>query len=604
MLRSARSVGSRVRLVGAPLRSTSTLASTSVHTRLAPRTDTQLGGQARTSAEVSIHSRALTSYTVACAPSLDRASSSSAWTPPSCAHAPGSLYAPVHRASVTDPNAYWLGLSHDIHWTRRGTKALSYCGEKPWDYRWFANSGPEEGPTSERWETNASYNMLDVHVAAGLGDKTALIYDSAVTGVVKHITYSALLESVSLLAGALKAAGAKKGDRILIYMPMVPETIQAMLAALRLGCVHTVVFGGFPAAELAKRIRDAQPTFIMSASCGIESSTKIVPYKPALDEAIRMSGHTPKKVFILQRPQCLAPLVEENAGGNDVDWREFVRAHGKLTPAEPMAATDPLYILYTSGTTGMPKGVVRDTASIVALKASMHGVYGHQQDKVFWSASDLGWAVGHSYIVYGPLLQGTTSVLYEGKPVGTPDAGAFWRVIAQHKVSILFTAPTALRAIRKEDADGEFLKKYDLSHFEALFLAGERADPASVKWARDHLKTPVIDHWWQTESGWGIVGNPRGHELLPVKDGSATKPLPGWDVRVLDDEGHEVAAGVQGNLVVKLPLPPSGLHELWQNPARFVSSYMAKFPGYYVSAEGRRYMRARFPRLNECIAHD
>ena len=426
--------------------------------------------------------------------------------------------------------------------------------------------------------------MIDRHVANGLGDRVAIIHDSPVTNSVRKISYQELQDEVSRLAGALRASGVNKGDRVLIYMPMIPETMFAILACTRIGAVHAVVFGGFAAGELAKRIQDAKPKVILSASCGIESPTKIIPYKRNVDEAIRISGADAylSKSIVFQRPQCPAELKPD---GCDVDWNSFVAEVGQPTECVQMDGTDPLYILYTSGTTGAPKGVVRDVASLVPLRMSMDVVYRHKPEQVFWTAADLGWAVGHSYGLYSPLLQGTTTLIYEGKPVGTPDPGAFWRVIADHKVAVLFTAPTALRAIKREDDKGEYLKKYDTSSLHTLFLAGERADPASISWAHSNLRVPVIDHWWQTETGWGIVGNPTGIELLPVKSGSASKPLPGWDVRVLDESGKELPPGEQGNLVIKLPLPPSGLHTLWENHQRFEKSYMTRFPGYYDTAD-------------------
>ena len=508
-------------------------------------------------------------------------------------------YDPVFQQSITDPNGYWLKHADLITWSARGKQALTKTGPRPYDYRWYADG----------WKLNACENMLDVHVKEGRGDKVALIYDSAVApSGSRKITYKEMLSEVSRLAGALVAAGVKKGDRVLIYMPMIPETVFGILACARIGAIHGVVFGGFPAAELAKRINDASPKVVLTASCGLEGMTKIIPYKPALDEALRMSKcPPPEKVLVFQREQLKAELTDKK---RDVDWVDFVKKEGKETAPVQLNSTDPLYILYTSGTTGLPKGVVRDVGSIVAMKASMDIVYSHPRDSVWWSASDLGWAVGHSYIVYAPLLQGTTSVLFEGKPVGTPDPGTFWRVISQHKVEALFTAPTALRAIKKEDAEGAFLKKYDVSHFRKLFLAGERADPASITWARSKLNVPVIDHWWQTETGWTIAGNPTGIQMLPVKDGAATKAMVGWDVRVLNDDGEEVPHGTQGNLVVKLPLPPSGLHELWNNQERFVKSYMSRFPGYYdtadagmIDADGYVYVMARSDDVMNVAGH-
>jgi len=488
--------------------------------------------------------------------------------------AASAKYDPIYRASIEDPSRFWAGESRRLRWSQPpdATSALSRVGEQPWDYRWYAGA-----------KLNACDNMLDRHVDEGRGERTAIIYDSPVTDTVKHISYQRLLDEVSRLAGALRHAGVQKGDRVLIYMPMTPQTIAAALATTRLGGVHVIVFGGFAAAELAKRIKDAEPRVILTASCGLESKTKVIAYKPALDEAIALSGHKPEKVLVLQRPQCKAQL---QPGERDADWEEYVAKHGKPTGCVQVDATDPMYILHTSGTTGTPKGVVRDVGSLVSMHAVMEWLYGHDRDKVFWSASDLGWAVGHTCILYGPLVQGTTTVMYEGKPVGTPDAGAFGRVIAQHRVAALVTAPTALRAILREDNEGKLMKQHDLSSFEALYLAGERTDPTSLHWAERVLApAPIIDHWWQTETGWGVCGNPRGIALHPTKAGSTSKPLPGWDVRVLDDEGKELKAGQIGNIVLKLPVPPAGLHTLWRNPERFVKGYMQRFPGFYDSAD-------------------
>jgi propionyl-CoA synthetase len=436
-------------------------------------------------------------------------------------------------------------------------------------YRWFSGG-----------LVNTCYNLLDAHIANGRAEQAALVYDSPVTSVVRSYTYRELLDEVALFAGALRQQGVEKGDRVIIYMPMVPEAAIAMLACARIGAVHSVVFGGFAADELATRINDAAPRVIVSASCGIEIS-RVVPYKPMLDRAISIAKHKPERCIILQRPQAKAELV----AGRDVDWSDAL-AHAKPVDCVPVAATDPLYILYTSGTTGIPKGVVRDNAGhMVALKWSMKHVYGMKPGEVFWSASDLGWAVGHSYIVYGPLLYGNTTVLYEGKPVGTPDAGAFWRVISDHNVRVLFTAPTAFRAIKREDPAGDHLRRYDLKNFRTLFLAGERCDPDTLTWAEKQLGVPVIDHWWQTETGWAVGANCVGLELLPVKPGSCGKAVPGYDVRVLNDERAEVAPNQIGNIVIKLPLAPGCLPTLWNRDDAYRESYLDDFPGYYKTAD-------------------
>jgi propionyl-CoA synthetase len=427
---------------------------------------------------------------------------------------------------------------------------------------------------------NTSYNCLDRHVESGAGERPALIWDSAMTGRIEQFSYTRLRDRTARVAGALRRLGVERGDRVIIYMPMVPETVIAMLACARIGAVHSVVFGGFAAPELASRIDDAKPKMILAASCGVEPG-RIVPYKPLLDQACELAQHKPSACFILQRPMAEASLV----AGRDHDWDEVV-AKAHAAPCVSLAATDPLYILYTSGTTGLPKGIVRDNGGhAVALTWSMKYVYGMQPGEVFFAASDVGWVVGHSYIVYAPLLYGCATVLYEGKPVGTPDAGVFWRVIAEHGVSAMFTAPTAFRAIKREDPDGELLRTYDLSRFRTLFLAGERADPPTVAWAERQLKVPVIDHWWQTETGWSIAANCIGLERLPVKHGSATKPAPGYDLQVLDAHGHKMKAGEIGALCVKLPLPPGSSPTLWNAPERFVTAYLADFPGYYHTAD-------------------
>ncbi|MDD1634289.1 MAG: AMP-binding protein, partial [Methanomicrobiales archaeon] len=423
------------------------------------------------------------------------------------------------------------------------------------------------------------YNALDRHVDHGQGDRTALVYDSPVTGTVRTFTYRDLRDRVARCAGGLRDLGVAKGDRVVIYMPMVPEAVTAMLACARIGAIHSVVFGGFAAPELAGRIQDARPKVILSASCGIEVN-RVIPYKPLLDRAIEISVAKPDRCVILQRKEGPAPLVP----GRDLDWSVLEDA----SPAAcvPVSATDPLYILYTSGTTGIPKGVVRDNGGhAVALTWSMGAIYGVAPGDVYWAASDIGWVVGHSYIVYGPLFHGCTSILYEGKSVGTPDPGAFWRVIAEHRVSVLFTAPTAFRAIRREDPEGTHIRKYDLSRFRMLFLAGERCDPSTLHWAEEKLRVPVIDHWWQTETGWAIGANCAGLGLLPVKPGSCTKPVPGYDVRVLDEAGSEVPAGVIGNIVIRLPLPPGCFPTLWNNDADYVKTYLSRYPGCYLTGD-------------------
>ncbi|HUF92660.1 MAG TPA: propionyl-CoA synthetase, partial [Candidatus Limnocylindria bacterium] len=435
-----------------------------------------------------------------------------------------------------------------------------------------------------RWFTggmlNTCYNALDIHVDRGRGRQRALIYDSPVTGTVTAFTYAELRDAVALFAGALAGQGIGKGDRVILYMPMVPEAVIAMLACARLGAVHSVVFGGFAAKELATRIDDAKPKLIVSASCGIEVS-RVIAYKPLLDAAIALARHRVERCIILQRPQEQAAMT----AGRDVDWHEAV-AGATAAECVSVAATDPLYILYTSGTTGIPKGVVRDNGGhAVALKWSLPNVYGVAAGDVMFTASDIGWVVGHSYIVYAPLLRGATSILYEGKPVGTPDPGAFWRLTAQHGVSVIFTAPTAFRAIKKEDPRGEHVGRHDLSRFRTLFLAGERCDPDTLLWARERLGVPVIDHWWQTESGWPMAANCVGLGMLPVKPGSPTKPVPGYDIRVLDDRGTEAPAGTTGSIVVRLPMPPGCLPTLWNNDAGYEKSYLAAFPGHYLTGD-------------------
>jgi propionyl-CoA synthetase len=477
-------------------------------------------------------------------------------------------YAEAFRRSVTDPDGFWGDAAKAIDWYRQPSVMLD-ASKEPF-YRWFTDG-----------VLNTCFNALDRHVAAGRADQAAVIYDSPVTATKRTLTYQELLDEVARFAGALRGLGVAAGDRVVIYMPMVPEALVAMLACARIGAVHSVVFGGFAANELALRIDDATPKVIVSASCGIEVA-RVVEYKPILDRAVELSDHEPQACVILQRPQATATLV----AGRDLDWAE---AMADAEPAEcvPVAATDPLYILYTSGTTAKPKGVVRDNGGhAVALRWSMEYIYDARPGEVYWAASDIGWVVGHSYIVYAPLLTGCTTVLYEGKPVGTPDAGAFWRVISEHGVKTLFTAPTAFRAIRREDPAGERLREYDLSGFRYLFLAGERLDPETYHWARDQLGIPVIDHWWQTETGWPIAANLMGLEPVPTKPGSATFPVPGYDVRVLDQLAVEVAPGVDGEIAIRLPLPPGCLPTLWGDDQRFVSSYLSRYPGYYVTGDG------------------
>ena len=478
-----------------------------------------------------------------------------------------SRYDEVYSAWQLDPENFWAKAAEDIDWYKGYDTVLD--DRYPPFYRWFTGG-----------EVNTCYNALDRHVEAGRGDQAALIHDSPVTGTVRTFTYSELLDSTARLAGALKNLGVTKGDRVVIYMPMVPEAVMAMLACARLGAVHSVVFGGFAPDELAHRIDNCAPKVIIAASCGIEP-TRVIAYKPLLDAAIDLASHKPDKVVMLQREQEPASLIP----GRDIDWDDAL-AGAEPADCVPVAATDPLYILYTSGTTGVPKGVVHDNGGhLVALKWSMKNVYGIDPGETYWAASDIGWVVGHSYIVYAPLFHGCTTILYEGKPVGTPDAGAYWRVIAEHKVAALFTAPTAFRAIKREDPDGKLIAGHDLSQFRTLFLAGERADPDTIKWAEDKLRKPVIDHWWQTETAWAIAANCVGLGTLPVKYGSPTKAVPGYDVHVVDQDANDVAPGETGAIVIRLPLPPGCLPTLWQNDDGFVSSYLDKFPGYYETAD-------------------
>ncbi|MGH8446480.1 MAG: AMP-binding protein, partial [Solimonas sp.] len=463
-------------------------------------------------------------------------------------------YQDIYRRSLAEPEAFWAEQAGALHWHRRWDRVLD--GTKAPLYRWFAGG-----------ELNTCHNALDRWVDAGRGEQAALIYDSPVTQTVVTLSYRALRDRVAAFAGVLRAQGVQRGERVIIYMPMVPEAAIAMLACARIGAVHSVVFGGFAAPELAKRIDDAQPVLVVSASCGIEPG-RIVEYKPLLDQALELAVHKVRSTVVLQRPQCRATLL----AGRDLDWQQ---AEAAATPVDcvPVAATDPLYILYTSGTTGKPKGVVRDNGGhAVALRYSMKAVFDCDPGDVFWAASDVGWVVGHSYIVYGPLLAGCTTILYEGKPVGTPDAGAFWRVISQHRVKNFFTAPTAFRAIKKEDPRGELLKHYDLQHFRTLYLAGERCDPDTIEWARAQLNVPVIDNWWQTELGWPAIANPVGIEALPVKPGSATVPVPGFELQVLDVDGKPAAVGEIGNVAIRLPLPPGTLPTLWHNEQGYLDN--------------------------------
>jgi propionyl-CoA synthetase len=481
-----------------------------------------------------------------------------------------SRYHETYAAWKSNPETFWAELAAAVDWIKPWDSVLAKVDSLD---RWFVGA-----------ECNTCWNTVDRHVEAGYGDRQAVIYDSPMTSTKETFTYSSLLDEVSTLAAALVDLGIRKGDRVILYMPMVPQAIFAMLACARIGAIHSVVFGGFAPDELATRINDAKPRAILTASCGLEPN-RVIAYMPLVDQAVEVAIHKPQVCIVLQRPQVAADLKP----GRDHDWQTLVnlaRAHGRKADCVPLAATDPLYILYTSGTTGQPKGVVRDNGGhMVALKWSMSAIYDIRPGEVYWAASDIGWAVGHSYIVYAPLLHGATTILFEGKPIGTPDAGTFWRIIAEYGVAALFTAPTSFRAIRKEDPDGHFIRKYDLTSLRTLFLAGERADPDTIKWAEAQLKVPVIDHWWQTETGSPIAANPMGLGPLPLKYGSPSVAMPGYDIDVLDEGGHEVKRGTLGAICVKLPLPPGCLPTLWGNDERFRKSYLSHFPGYYETAD-------------------
>ena len=476
-------------------------------------------------------------------------------------------YREIYNGWKNDPEAFWMNAAEAIDWDTKPSKAL-FADRAPL-YEWFCDS-----------MVNTCYNAVDRHVLNGRADQKAIIYDSPMTDTQYSITFAELLEKVASLAGALASKGISKGDRVIIYMPMVPEGIISMLACARIGAIHSVVFGGFASNELAVRIDDAKPKAIIAASCGLEPN-RIVEYKPLIDSAIELASYKPETVVIFQRPQCEAKLIN----GRDYDW-EHIQDKVEKTPCVSVEGSHPAYILYTSGTTGAPKGVVRPTAGhLVALNWTMKNFYDVDPGEVFWAASDIGWIVGHSYICYAPLIHGNTTLVFEGKPVGTPDAGTFWRVISEHKVSNFFTAPTAFRAIKRMDPKGELKQKYDLSNLRALFLAGERADPDTVKWAENLLQVPIIDHWWQTETGYVIAGNPIGIEKLPIKIGSPTVPMPGFDIKVLDRTGKELPAGELGSIAIKLPLPPGTLPTLWNAAERFKSSYLNTFPGYYETGD-------------------
>lgn len=503
-----------------------------------------------------------------------------------------NLYAKAYEQSINNPDKFWGSIAEDCHWYKKWDKVLD-DSNKPF-YRWFTGA-----------ETNSCYNAVDLHVDNGNGEQDAIIYDSPVTDTIKKYTFFDLKDRVAKFAGVLTSKGVGKGDRVIIYMPMIPEAVFAMLACARIGAVHSVVFGGFAANELATRINDAKPKVIVSASCGIEV-TRVIEYKPLLDEAINLSESKPQTCIIFQRPQATANMIEQR----DYDWNDEM---AKAVPQDcvHVKATDPLYILYTSGTTGQPKGVVRDNGGhMVALKWTMKAVYGVDKGDVYWAASDIGWVVGHSYIVYGPLFKGCTTILFEGKPVGTPDAAAFWRVISQHKVKTMFTAPTAFRAIKREDPNAQLMKNFDLSCFNYLFLAGERLDPDTLSWAQNALKIPVIDHWWQTETGWAIAANCVGLHRFDVKPGSPTKAVPGWNMVVLGPDGRAARAGEIGAIVAKLPLPPGTLPTLWQNDQRYIDSYLTMFPGYYetsdagfIDEDGYVYVMARTDDIINVAGH-
>ncbi|WP_420558285.1 propionate-CoA ligase PrpE [Roseovarius sp.] len=476
-------------------------------------------------------------------------------------------YKDVYESWKKDPEGFWMQAAEAIDWDEKPTKAL-FDAEAP-HYEWYSDG-----------KVNGCFNAVDRHVAAGRGDQVAIIHDSPITDSITRITYAELKDRVASLAGALRAKGVEKGDRVIIYMPMVPEALEAMLACARIGAIHSVVFGGFASHELAVRIDDAKPKCIIAASCGLEPG-RVVHYKPLLDGAVDQAKHKPDFCVIFQREQETATLTE----GRDVDWHDFQKG---TEPADcvPVEGNHPAYILYTSGTTGAPKGVVRATGGhLVALHWSMKNIYNVDPGDVFWAASDVGWVVGHSYICYAPLVHGNTTIVFEGKPVGTPDAGTFWRVIEQHKVKSFFTAPTAFRAVKREDPHGEYLKKYDLSNLNAIYLAGERADPDTIEWTQKMTGKPVYDHWWQTETGWTIAGMPAGIEALPVKIGSPTVAMPGYDIQILDDAGHPVAPGTLGAIAIKLPLPPGTLPTLWNAEDRFRKSYLDHFPGYYETGD-------------------
>ncbi len=491
-------------------------------------------------------------------------------------------YAGIYSQSKENPEKFWMGAAKGIDWIKAPTKALS--DDRAPFYEWYADG-----------VVNGCYNAVDRHVEAGNGDRTAIIYDSPITESQSKVSYAELQDKTAMLAGALAARGLVKGDRVIIYMPMIPEALVAMLACARLGLIHSVVFGGFAANELATRINDCTPKAILAASCGIEPS-RVIEYKPLIDAAIELADHKPELTVVYQREQAVADL----SMARDQDWNEF-QAGVEPAACVPVNGSDPAYILYTSGTTGAPKGVVRPTAGhLVAMNWTMKNVYNVDPGDVFWAASDVGWVVGHSYICYAPLIHGNTTVMFEGKPIGTPDAGTFWRVIEEHNVKVLFTAPTAFRAIKRVDPKGEFFAKYDLSCLDSLFLAGERADPDTIEWAQKHLGVPVIDHWWQTETGYAIAANPMGIEQMPVKLGSPAMPMPGYDVQILSDEGHPLPAGELGAIVIKLPLPPGTLSTLWNADERYQSSYLDAFPGYYetgdagmVDEDGYLYIMAR-----------